>query len=205
MPIKIRGLNKSFGAQQVLKNVNVQLDERGIYCLMGPSGMGKTTLLRILLGLEQADAGAVEGIRPGEISAMFQEDRLLPVLSPVDNVALVCSRKVGKAAIRKNLLAILPEACMEQPVAELSGGMKRRVALARAVHYPSKLLLLDEPFTGLDQGTKKEVISYLLKMRGDRILLAATHGEEDAALLNGQKLMLGEISERPGAGMSAHS
>lgn len=202
MAIRIRSLNKSFGTHQVLKNVNMQLEEQGIYCLMGPSGMGKTTLLRILLGLEKADAGGVEGIIPGEISAMFQEDRLLPVLSPVENVALVYSRRADRTRIRENLETILPTSCMAQPVAELSGGMKRRVALARAVHYPGKLIVLDEPFTGLDQGTKKEVIAYLLRMRGSRILLAATHGEEDVALLGGKKILLSEISEGSGADLS---
>lgn len=170
---------------------------------MGPSGTGKTTLLRMLLGLETADAGVVEGITQGDISAMFQEDRLCQVLSPVENVALVCPRKADRNKIRENLEDILPAACMKQPVAELSGGMKRRVALARAVHYPGKLIVLDEPFTGLDKDTKREVIDYLLKMRGDRILLAATHGEEDATLLGGKKVMLSEISEKPGGERSS--
>lgn len=194
MAILIQGLEKSFGAHPVLKNVNLCLEDNGIYCLMGPSGMGKTTLLRILLGLETADAGVVKGTKRGEISAMFQEDRLLEVLTPVENVALVCSGKADRKKIRKNLEEILPAKCMRQPVAELSGGMKRRVALARAINYPSKLILLDEPFTGLDKGTKGEVIAYLLKMRGNRILLAATHSEEDVTLLGGKKIMLSEIS-----------
>ncbi|HWQ78172.1 MAG TPA: ATP-binding cassette domain-containing protein [Anaerovoracaceae bacterium] len=196
MAILIRGLEKSFGTHQVLKNVNLRLEENEIYCLMGPSGMGKTTLLRILLGLETVDAGVVEGIKQGEISAMFQEDRLCKALSPVENVALVCSGKVDRKKIRENLEEILPAECLKQPVAELSGGMKRRVALARAINYPSKLILLDEPFTGLDKGTKREVITYLLKMRGNRILLAATHGEEDVTFLGGKKIMLSEISKK---------
>lgn len=195
MSVQINGLCKAFGEHQVLKSLELRLEDDGIYCLMGPSGMGKTTLLRVLLGLETKDAGTISGIMPGEISAMFQENRLCEVLTPVENVALVCPGKISRAEVQKNLERILPAACMKQPVSELSGGMKRRVALARAVTYPGKMIILDEPFTGLDKDTKQEVITYLLHMRKNRILLVATHGEEDAALLGGEKVILSKISK----------
>ena len=193
MAIKITGLEKSFGENHVLRDLNVELKDGGIYCLMGPSGMGKTTLLRILLGLERADAGTITGIDPDRTTAMFQEDRLCPVLTPVENVALICKKKADRGAVRKSLERILPATCMDQPASELSGGMKRRVALARALYEPGKLVILDEPFTGLDRETKQEVIDYLLEQQNGRILLVATHGEDDAALLGAEIIRLEQI------------
>ena len=81
--IKISGLCKSFGKHEVLKNLNLTLEDNGVYCLMGPSGMGKTTLLRIIMQLEKSDAGSIEGADLKDISVMFQEDRLCDVLTPV--------------------------------------------------------------------------------------------------------------------------
>ncbi len=195
MSVTISGLCKAFNGQQVLKSIDFHLEDDSIYCLMGPSGMGKTTLLRLILELETRDAGTISGIKAGEISAMFQENRLCEQLTPVENVMLVMSKQADRSVIRKNMELILPAECMEQPVSELSGGMKRRVALARAVNYTSKMIILDEPFTGLDVETKKKVINYLLCMRNKRILLVATHAEEDVVLLGGQKIMLGELSK----------
>lgn len=193
MSIVLKGIKKSFGKKKVLQDINLTLEDNGIYCLMGPSGMGKTTLMRILLNREKADSGTVTGIHAGEISAMFQEDRLCPSLSAVQNVALVCDGKVDEKALLQELEQILPANCLQQPVAQLSGGMKRRVALARAMHYPCRMIVLDEPFTGLDQNTRLEVIQYLLKMRKDRILLVATHGVNDASLLGAKVIRLDRI------------
>ncbi|MER1985774.1 MAG: ATP-binding cassette domain-containing protein [Solibacillus sp.] len=142
---KISGVSKQFNGQPVLRAVDLQLEDNGIYCLMGPSGMGKTTLLRILLDLESKDAGTIKGIKPGEIAAMFQENRLCEELTSIENVMLVIPKKASHADIRKNLELILPAEYLEQPVSELSGGMKRRVALARAMNYPSKMIIMDEP------------------------------------------------------------
>ena len=195
MPVKISKLNKSFGDNHVLRNLELELEDGGIYCLMGPSGMGKTTLLRIILGLERMDFGTIYGIAPDKTTAMFQEDRLCPALSAIENVALICKKKPSRGDIRKSLEEILPSECLDQPISELSGGMKRRVALARAFYEPGGLVVLDEPFTGLDTETKKDVIEYLLKQRKGRILLVATHGEDDAALLGASVIRLEEIQE----------
>ena len=178
MSIIITDLCKTFDDNEVLKNVNITLKDNSIYCLMGSSGIGKTTLLRILIGLERADSGSVSGIDTKSISCMFQEDRLIPYLSAIDNVRIVLHGKNNRDEIRNNLLSILPDDSLDIPVSSLSGGMKRRVALARALSYPGKLIILDEPFTGLDKDTKLNVIDYILKMRNNRTLLIATHGTE---------------------------
>ena len=193
MSVKLKGIKKSFGEKKVLRGIDLTLEDGGVYCLMGPSGMGKTTLLRILLGRETADSGTIEGIETGEIAAMFQEDRLCAPLSAVQNVALVCEGKVDDKALAEELQQILPANCLHQPISQLSGGMKRRVALARAMHYPCKMIVLDEPFTGLDQNTRLEVMHYLLAMRRERILLVATHGVDDAALLGAKTIRLDEL------------
>ena len=193
--LKISGVNKSFGDKKVLRNVNAVFEDGKIYCLMGASGMGKTTLLRIILGLESMDSGEISGMQRSELSAMFQENRLCETLTPIENVALVCPKNADRGEIQKSLEEILPHECMKQPACELSGGMKRRVSLARAVIYPSKAVIFDEPFTGLDIETRKEVISYLLKHQNGRTYIIATHGENDAQMLGAEKIELSQISE----------
>lgn len=193
MAVEIKNLCKSFGEKKVLQNLNMRLEDGGIYCLMGPSGMGKTTLLRIIMNLETADSGSITGVDPErEISAMFQEDRILPYLSAVENVSMMYEKKQPAREIRHDLELILPKKCLSQPVCELSGGMKRRVSLARTMHFQGKMIILDEPFTGLDTDTRQRVIRYILKNRRNRILLVATHGEDDAALLGAQIIRLEE-------------
>ena len=190
MSIIITDLCKTFDDNEVLKNVNITLKDNSIYCLMGTSGIGKTTFLRILMGLEHADSGSVSGIDTKSISCMFQEDRLIPYLSAIDNVRIVLHGKNNRDEIRNHLLSILPDDSLDIPVSSLSGGMKRRVALARALSYPGKLIILDEPFTGLDKDTKLNVIDYILKMRNNRTLLITTHGTDDANLLGAEIIKL---------------
>lgn len=203
MPVYIKKLNKSFGDNHVLRDLDLELKDGGIYCLMGPSGMGKTTLLRILLGLESKDSGTVEGTEEGKTTAMFQEDRLCPELTAIENVALICRKKADRREIRKSLEKILPPECLNQPVKELSGGMKRRVALARAMYEDKKLTILDEPFTGLDSKTRLEVIAYLLRQQRRRTLLIATHGEGDAASLGAETIYLGRLMPEAASGEGA--
>ncbi len=190
MSIIITDLCKTFDDNEVLKNVNITLKDNSIYCLMGTSGIGKTTLLRILMGLEHADSGSISGIDIKSVSCMFQENRLIPDLSAIDNVRIVLRGKPNRQEIRNNLLSILPDDSLDMPVNSLSGGMKRRVALARALSYPGKLIILDEPFTGLDKNTKLNVIDYILKMRNNRTLLITTHGTDDANLLGAEIIKL---------------
>lgn len=190
MSIIITDLCKIYDDNEVLKNVNITLKDNSIYCLMGASGIGKTTLLRIIMGLEHADSGCMSGIDTKNISCMFQEDRLIPYLSAIDNVRIVLRGNNNREEVRNNLLSILPDDSLDMPVSSLSGGMKRRVALARALSYPGKLIILDEPFTGLDKDTKLNVIDYILKMRNNRTLLITTHGTDDANLLGAEIIKL---------------
>lgn len=195
-PLSLEGLSKSFGDHAVLRGVSLSVDARQPVCLMAPSGSGKTTLFRVMLGLERPDGGTVRGIDEAGWAATFQEDRLSPTLSAVDNVALVLPKHTSRAAVRDLLAEVLPARCLNQPVMELSGGMRRRVALVRALAFPSANVVLDEPFTGLDAATRREVIAFIGRHGRGRNVLVATHGEDDAALLGARLTHLDELQEK---------
>lgn len=188
--LSCRDLSKSFEGHLVLEHVTFDIEDGGVRCLMGASGSGKTTLLRILLGLEQADSGSVSGLPENGFSAVFQENRLLEHLTPVDNLMVVCKGKFDREHAMSQLASILPADCLGQPVNELSGGMKRRVAIVRAMMADSGAVAMDEPFTGLDEECRLQVIAYILKERRGRSLIVATHQEEDAALLGARLLVV---------------
>lgn len=189
-------LNKAYGNNQVLRDVSFTLKAGSSTCLMAPSGSGKTTLFRVLLGLESCDSGSIRGVSPGEISMMFQEDRLCSTLTPVENVALVLPKRTKRKHVARLLAEILPSDCLSQPALELSGGMRRRVSLVRALAFSSRMIVLDEPFTGLDMQTKCRVIEFIVRHKGERTLLIATHGEDDASLLGATRLVLDEVQRR---------
>ena len=176
--IIIRGLCKSFGEKAVLCNVSGTLAAGRITGLMAPSGAGKTTLLRILMGLERADSGRIDGLNGLCISAVFQEDRLCEDCSAVKNLEMI----LGDASqARTALTQLLPEEALDQPCHELSGGMKRRVSLVRAMEAGAQCVLLDEPFTGLDEENRKKAEDYIRRKTRGRIVMIATHirtGEE---------------------------
>ncbi len=189
--IKIENLRKSYGDLKVLKDVNMTLKDGGVYCLMAPSGTGKTTLFRQILGLETPDSGRVTNdYGPHPYAVVFQEDRLCEDFSPLVNLSMVCGKTRTKEEIRQEAARLLPEESLERPVRTLSGGMKRRAAILRAMLAPAQAILMDEPFTGLDQDLRKTVIDYILEKQDGRLLLVATHQEEDVDLLGAELLGL---------------
>ena len=177
--IELRDVSLAFDGKAVFERFSLALPSEGITCISGPSGRGKTTLLRLLAALLIPDSGEISGL-PQKPALMFQEDRLLPWLSALDNVAAVSDR--GAAA--KWLEAVeLSEAAGLLPV-ELSGGMRRRAALARALAYPGDFLLLDEPFTGLDPALTERAAA-LVRERGLPAIVV-THAVTEAELLGGR-------------------
>ncbi len=189
MELTVENLTKHYGGQPVLQGVSFTLGE-GVTCLMAPSGAGKTTLLRILLGLEKADGGRVTGLAGRRISAVFQEDRLLPGMDAEGNLRFV----LGTAWDEGRAAALLGElglaAVGEKPVRDYSGGMQRRLALARALLIPFDLLLLDEPFAGLDRDNRDRAANCVRRHGAGRTVLAVTHDERDAAALGAEILRL---------------
>ena len=194
MAIEIEKLSKSYNGVPVFQNVDLQLEDGGIYCLLAPSGAGKTTLFRILMGLEQADQGRIMGLPKGPVAAVFQEDRLCQTLTAQKNIQMVRPVITGEA-LRQELLLLLPKDSLEKPVSEFSGGMRRRVALMRAMLAPGQLLLMDEPFTGLDEDTRESAMEYVLTHRRGRTLLFTTHHVEEAIRL-GATLIQWQEKER---------
>jgi NitT/TauT family transport system ATP-binding protein len=192
MNIQISHLSKSYGSKAVLMDLSLTLSEGCCHVLMGPSGCGKTTLLRLIMGLEGADCGTITGL-PERMSAVFQEDRLCEDFSAIDNVALVLKRGFPKAEIETHLRAIGLTGDLHQPVREYSGGMKRRVAIVRAVMAQSELLLLDEPFKGLDPDTKELAIAYFLRHTKGKTCLVVTHDAEEADRLGCPVISLSNV------------
>ena len=186
--MKREHLCKSFDGKAVLEDVSLTLEPGAAVCLMAPSGRGKTTLLRCIAGLEKPDGGQIIG-RPERIGYVFQEDRLCDGFSAVDNIRLVTGRAVSEGDIRLHLAELGLAGSLDQPVRELSGGMRRRVAIGRAVCSGGGLLLRDEPFKGLDDAARQQTADYILRHRGGAAILCVTHDREDAAALGGAKIM----------------
>jgi len=162
MSIHIENLTKAFQNHLLFDNLNLDFPLGETTILAGRSGSGKTTLLRILAGLDKRYTGKISGV-PDRIAFMFQEDRLLPWYSAYENIAFVLRDVMKKEEIDKAVREIIREMQLdghEQKLpSKLSGGMKRRVAMARAFCYPSGLLLMDEPFKGLDTELKRDLIA----------------------------------------------
>ena len=180
--LTIEHLTKQFGEKTLFRDLSLTVD--GPAVLWAPSGWGKTTLLRILMGLDTPTAGRVQGV--GRAAAVFQEDRLCPQLTAVQNVALVLpgSEKQYKAQIEADFQQLgMDMAALALPAARLSGGQKRRTALLRALWAPSDTLLLDEPFTGMDPGTLSAAAALLRRRCTEKPVLLATHDREAIRLL----------------------
>ena len=176
MDVQIRNLSHRFGDNILFEDYNLTLEEGGLYGLTAPSGRGKTTLLRLMLGLLKPDAGTVApGLR---YAAVFQEDRLLPRRNATDQLLLVRGSRKDRGEAIRFLSGLLPASSLSQPVEELSGGMQRRVAIARALWAESDCILMDEPFTGLDEDTLRTTVEFIMNHRQGRTLLLSTHQRE---------------------------
>lgn len=186
--MKIQHLCKAFDGKVVLDHVSPTLESGGTACLMAPSGRGKTTLLRCIAGLETPDSGQITDL-PERIAYVFQEDRLCDGFSAVDNIRLVTGKALGEGEIRRHLEELGLAGSLDQPVRELSGGMRRRVVISRAVCFGADLLLLDEPFKGLDDEARQQTADYILRHRGAAAILCVTHDREDAAALGGADIV----------------
>ena len=158
--LKLTGIQKSFDGLPVLSNLSLTLSQGEIVALIGPSGCGKTTLLNIISELTTPDAGTVEGA-DGKLSYMFQNARLLPWRTVEENIRLVREDAPGEE-VRTLIAAVGLEGFEHYYPGQLSGGMARRCALARAFHFGGSLFLMDEPFQGLDYGIRMEMVEMLL-------------------------------------------
>ncbi|HEX3039166.1 MAG TPA: ATP-binding cassette domain-containing protein, partial [Caproiciproducens sp.] len=156
MELEIKSAEKSFQEKTVLDGFSLKFPKSGTVCLFGPSGCGKTTLLNCIAGLLKLESGEILGTKKRRISYVFQEDRLLPWITAGENVAAVLRGSAAQnAAVAQEWLERvgLPGEADKRP-GELSGGMRQRVSIARALAYGGDLYLLDEPFHALDEKSK---------------------------------------------------
>lgn len=196
--IVLSDVSKSFGDHVVLKNLSMCFPAGNVSCITAPSGAGKTTLLRLLCGLEIPDTGEISGTENVRFGIVFQEDRLFPWGSAVGNVCF-SNRNLSKVKTKEAMHAIgLMES--EQKASELSGGMARRVALLRALLSENDILLLDEPFKGLDEETRAQVIDYFLSHRNGRTVILVTHDPKEAEAMGAKVFSLPLIEEEKHVG-----
>lgn len=187
MEICLSDVSKSYNGKPVLEHFSCNIPQGSVCAVMGPSGSGKTTLLRLILGLEAPDSGEITGV-PMEKSAVFQEDRLCPELSLAGNLRMAVP-KCANPELMRLLDALGLADGANKPASQLSGGMARRAALARALLCDSRLLTLDEPFSGLDENARNAAIQAIRNYRSGRTLLLVTHRQADAELLQADQIL----------------
>ncbi len=178
MSIILSDVSKAFDQKQVLEHVSFAFPERGTVAVMGKSGSGKSTLINLLLGLVKPDEGEISISSDTRFSVVFQEDRLMEHLSAYENLRLTTGCRRTEIFSALEALGLNP--ADRSPVKTYSGGMKRRVALSRGILFRADVLLLDEPFRGLDEETREQAIAYLMRQWSDRLIILVTHDEEEA-------------------------
>ena len=187
--IEIKGLSKRYGELVVFEDFHLKIPEEEITCIIGPSGSGKSTLLNIVSGLTPYEKGEIYGISDKKISYIFQDTRLLPWSTSLENIMFVLTSIFSQKEARDIALEYLDLVGLSNYSDfypdELSGGMKQRVAIARAFAYPSELLLMDEPFKALDFELKYNLIDAFLGIwnQNKRTVLFVTHDIEDTKRL----------------------
>ncbi len=188
MPASLKNIYKSYGEKEVIQNLSLDLPESGSVCFFGKSGIGKSTIFNIIAGLEKPDSGQILGLNDKKIAYVFQDDRLIKWLSTFENVSAVLKTKdkLEKTKCVKYWLEKfgLLEYTDAKPN-KLSGGMKRKLAIARALAFDGDIILFDEPFKGLDDNTKKSVVDVIKQHSNDKLLIFITHDMGEIFSLSG--------------------
>ena len=182
--LKIKNLSFSYGEKQVINNFSLNVKSSEKIWLSGPSGCGKTTLIKLILGLLKPEKGEIE-LKGKAVSAVFQENRLLPFKTVLENITLVGGDS-QKGLLYLKALGIEETANLKP--SKLSGGMKRRAAIARALSVPFDLLILDEPFNGIDEKNLNRTIDLINEVCFDKTVILITHSQNEAKLLGAKKI-----------------
>ncbi|MGE5381777.1 MAG: ABC transporter ATP-binding protein [Methylocystaceae bacterium] len=200
MHLRINNISKRFSDLPVFNQMTLEPKVNRLTCILGPSGCGKTTLLQIVAGLVKLDDGSLEGFAEQTISYIFQDPRLLNWKTVAGNLDFVLKDGFPPAQrrdiIRHYLKLVELTGFEDYYPYQLSGGMRQRVAIARAFAYPSTLLLMDEPFSGLDLGLKRNLINAFIRLwtNDRRTVFFVTHDINEALLLGDDILVL---TQRP--------
>lgn len=187
--MELKNICKAYGGNAVLKDVSLVIPKGSRTVITAPSGGGKTTLLHIMMGLEEPDSGEVIG-RPAKQAAVFQEDRFPDEFTPVNCVKMTSAHGISRQTVLEHLEQVGLKGHTDKPVMQISGGMRRRVAIVRAVLGESEIIYFDEPFTGLDNDTKMLVIDYIDRHTKGKTLVFVSHSPDDEKLLNAKKLRI---------------
>ena len=185
MKIDIQGLTKTYGKEPIIKDLSLSFSPVGLYIIKGDSGVGKTTLLRIIGGIDRKYTGYVTRLNPGDISFAFQEYRLFDSLNALENVS-IGAHDTASFFRAKRILSRLNFKNKEMYLSpnELSGGMKQRVSLARAFFHKGQVLLLDEPTKELDPDNVSCVLELIKEEANRRLVIMVTHKIEDIEALS---------------------
>nr|WP_297705811.1 ATP-binding cassette domain-containing protein [uncultured Butyrivibrio sp.] len=202
MIIEVKNVSKSFQGKKVLDNFSLNIEDEHAYVITGPQGCGKTTLMRLILKLDTPDEGRVGLLGDYKYpyinaGVVFQEDRLVESLDALTNITMV-SKKIFRQTVAEELFKFLPEEALKVPVRKLTDSQRRIIAIIRACSIPSDVLIMDEPFAGLDRDTKLKLIPYIRNIQGKGSLTIFTRDTEDldfARIISLPQLLEGAASE----------
>ena len=185
--IEVNNISFSFGNDKIISDLSIHLEEGKTYCIMGKSGIGKTTLMKLLAGLLKAESGKITGTEKLKKSFIFQENRLLPWLSVYENIKYITDdeEKITKALRDTSLLDE-----KDKSADELSGGMARRLAIARATAFDGDVFFIDEPLYGLDIKTSQGILELIKKTVENKTSFIITHSPEEAFFLADEIIFL---------------
>lgn len=198
MSLTLSNIDKQFGNQQIFSDFSISFEEGRITCILGRSGCGKTTLLNIIGGLTAPDSGKLSGFDDRRFSYVFQETRLLPWKTVEGNIDFVLDHNVPEQKRKSHINNLLHMVKMADDAhlypSQLSGGMSQRVSIARAFAVQSDIILMDEPFAGLDVSLKKTFIERFIEIwKSDRrTVICVTHDIDEALMLGSRVIVLGD-------------